>query len=160
MLKMEFNTLSKKNQLNLIIGSSKRKKYLKIKCLKLWAAIVKERAGYKCEFPGCSKSSKYGYKMDAHHFISRGASVALKYDVENGVCLCFIHHMRGIDSAHGGVNFAAKFIGMTKKHLQMNKRYNENWFNKLELKAQSTGQLDLELEYLYLKNEAKKYNIC
>lgn len=54
-------------------------------CDKLWATAVK-RAG-KCEVEGCT-----GSPLQAHHIIPR-TCWALRFDLENGVCLCKRHHL-------------------------------------------------------------------
>jgi len=56
------------------------------RCDELWKKVVKERAGWKCEF--CTKTNK----VQAHHVIPR-TNFATRYLVENGVALCYRHHI-------------------------------------------------------------------
>lgn len=64
-------------------------------CDWLWRQIVYKRANYKCEI--CGEDST----INAHHIITRKAYI-IRWDIENGVCLCFLHHKYGIVSAHDG----------------------------------------------------------
>ena len=62
--------------------------------LDIWSQLVKWRADYKCEYCG-SKN-----RIHAHHVIRRG-KYQLRWDLENGVCLCYMHHIADKDfSAH------------------------------------------------------------
>lgn len=56
-------------------------------CDLLWAKAVKARAGHRCEKENCQNKD-----LQAHHVISR-TNYALRFDVENGVCLCTSHHL-------------------------------------------------------------------
>ena len=61
-------------------------KITKIKRLDaLWSKVVRNRAGNKCEYCGSTK------KVQAHHIIPR-TKWALRYDLENGIALCYRHH--------------------------------------------------------------------
>lgn len=57
------------------------------KCDDLWKLRVRENAGDYCE-----KCGKPGPGLHAHHHIPRGYS-RLAFDVRNGVCLCYRHHL-------------------------------------------------------------------
>ncbi len=58
-----------------------------------WARAVKNRAGFKCEY--CGKMST----LNAHHIYSR-AKKSVRWDVDNGICLCVAHHVGTQFSAH------------------------------------------------------------
>ena len=45
----------------------------------LWSRRVKERAGYRCEF--CNEKG-----VESHHVFGRG--LAVRWDLNNGLCLC------------------------------------------------------------------------
>jgi len=66
------------------------RKSLKKKCDKLWSEIIK--SGGNCEI--CGKHTK-----DPHHVIGR-KNYVLRWDLRNGVRLCFQHHTGGNLSAH------------------------------------------------------------
>jgi hypothetical protein len=69
--------------------------------LKAWSKAVRERADYKCEYPDCSVNYT---QVHPHHFFSR-RHVSLRYDLENGICLCPVHHTMGSFSAHKDPTF-------------------------------------------------------
>ena len=50
---------------------------------------VKERDENKCQFPGCTKR-RFG--IEVHHIVRWKDSIALRYNPDNGVCLCNKHH--------------------------------------------------------------------
>jgi hypothetical protein len=79
------------------------KKTLKNKMDKLYSEII--RSGGDCEV--CGKPAR-----DAHHFIGR-KNLNLRWDLRNGVRLCFQHHTGGNQSAH---NDPVWFVDWFKKH--------------------------------------------
>lgn len=76
---------------------------LKNKLFKLWAQII--HLGGQCELCGRSHG-----KLDAHHLEGRTGS--LKYDLENGMLLCFTCHRRGVHNEASSVQaeFRQKII--------------------------------------------------
>ncbi len=68
----------------------KSKTSLKKKCDKLWSEIIK--SGGSCEI--CGQPVR-----DSHHVIGR-INLVLRWDLRNGVRLCFQHHTGGNKSAH------------------------------------------------------------
>jgi len=60
---------------------------------KLWAEIVKQRAGHKCEY--CGKTTY----LNTHHIFSR-SNLSVRWDLDNGSCLCSGHHTLNTWSAH------------------------------------------------------------
>lgn len=123
----------------------KTKKQLEKECMNLWQKIVKLRAGNKCEFPCCNKTEY----LNAHHIYSRSRR-SVRYDIDNGICLCAGHHSLNNDSAHKNPDF--------KETIIKNKVRTKNFWDILERKAKIPAKLDLKLELLYLKNELKKYD--
>jgi len=71
---------------------------------KLWSQLVREKN--KCEYCGISKgeidkNGKILKKLDAHHYISRAKKNSyLKWDINNGVCVCSGCHKFYEDSFH------------------------------------------------------------
>jgi hypothetical protein len=51
---------------------------------KAWSRAVKDRAGWKCQAPGCSRA---GVRMFADHIVEVKDGGA-RLDVKNGQCLC------------------------------------------------------------------------
>lgn len=146
--------LSKKEQLKYINKAIKEKNNLSKECMKLWQYIVKLRANYKCEFPGCRVSYT---KLDAHHYYSKGAYPNLKYDIMNGICLCAKHHSPGFgkESAHSDPEFKDKILGRIPGYKAIR---TESWAKIMNYRANvETKQTNLNLEHLYLINELKKY---
>ena len=56
-----------------------------------WVRLVKERDSNRCQYPGCRKS-RFG--MQVHHILKWANNPMLRYDVNNGVCLCEYHHTK------------------------------------------------------------------
>ena len=91
------------------------------KAKKLWSRIVKERAGYRCEYCGSTQ-----YLNSHHHYSVRCAP--LKYDLDNGVCLCSSHHIWDTKfSAHRTPALFVKWIEAKRGKV---------WARNLELKNQ------------------------
>ncbi len=73
--------------------------------LAAWSKAVRERDGGKCQWPerpvekilsfdspwqfGCVTRDR---RIDPHHIAPKGRRPDLKYDVNNGICLCRTHH--------------------------------------------------------------------
>ncbi|MGY8684565.1 HNH endonuclease signature motif containing protein [Bradyrhizobium sp. UFLA05-153] len=62
-----------------------------------WRKAVLDRAGWQCEWiddgSRCSKSASNGDVMYADHRVER-ADGGANYDIDNGRCLCAVHHGR------------------------------------------------------------------
>ena len=76
------------------------------KLLKFWAQAVIEKAGYKCEYPDCNINY---HQLHPHHLFSR-RHVSLRYDVDNGISLCPVHHTMGSFSAHNDPTFKDRLV--------------------------------------------------
>jgi len=87
----------------------KELKLLKRKCLFLWKARVKERAGKKCEICGKKK------RLNAHHIESYSVNKALRYDKRNGALVCITDHKFGRFAMHK--SFCATFNFMSQKRM-------------------------------------------
>lgn len=92
------------------------------KLLKLWGDRVRERANWRCEYPDCSVHTT---QLHPHHFYSR-RHAALRYDVENGIALCAVHHTLGSFSAHNDPDFKDRIIATGVR--------SQDWNEKLRLK--------------------------
>ena len=62
----------------------------------LWAKKVKDRDGWKCVLCG-RELGKIGGRANAHHVMKKKSHL-LRYDLQNGVCLCFGCHKNGVHS--------------------------------------------------------------
>lgn len=142
-------SFSKKEQLKYIRKGKSEQKKLEEECKELWRWIVKARANWKCEICG-----KKDGKLDAHHFFTKGGHKHMRFDIENGIALCFTHHTGGKEGAHHDPVFTDKILGRIPGYKQIR---TEKWYQSLILKSQNKQKLDLKLEKLYLEQEAKKY---
>lgn len=85
---------SKKNTLKKQKTKSREKTKVRLTREKAWATEVKERADWKCEYCGTTEN------LNAHHIFSRNKR-SVKFDIENGICICAKHHVFSSDfSAH------------------------------------------------------------
>ena len=84
----------------------KGKKITDAKLLKLWGDAVKERAGHRCEYPGCNI---HYTQLHPHHLYSR-RYVTMRYSLDAGVCLCPVHHTMGGLSAHHDPDFKSVLV--------------------------------------------------
>jgi len=107
-------------------------KYWKAKADREWSRAVAKRAGYKCEWCGQSDG-----KLEAHHIISR-RYIATRYDLDNGIYLCFTCHMK----AHQNPQEFREFV---------EKKYGKKRLRELKGKAKQKGKIDYEEVYKKLK---------
>ena len=89
---------------------------------KAFVKAVRERDNCKCQFPGCNKR-KFG--IEVHHIIRYHDAPALRYNPNNGICLCGGkngHHalVTGNEMAYAGMLFAIVQVNITKQEM---KRY-------------------------------------
>jgi predicted restriction endonuclease len=78
------------------VYQSKQLKKLKNKCLKLWSAVVKAQAGYRCFVTGCEETKK----LNAHHIEDFLMNPIIRYDPRNGLCCCPGHHKFKKEAVH------------------------------------------------------------
>lgn len=118
-------------------------KKLERKALGLWRSAVKIRAKRKCEFPICKKVKK----LNAHHIESFTTNKTLRYDLENGICLCPTHHKFGWLSAHRSFCFLYEILTTSRirslKYLLENYRIRINITK--EFLEETIGTLSKEL---------------
>lgn len=86
---------------------------------KLWAILVKQRAGYKCE-----RSEKIAY-LNSHHVFSK-SNLSVRWDLDNGVCLNAGWHTLQTNSAHKN---PIEFINWIKGQRGV------EWYKNLRIKA-------------------------
>lgn len=72
-----------------------------------WSLKVKELADFKCEY--CGKATM----LNSHHVYSR-SNKAVRWDTENGVCLCVGHHT--FSSGFSAHKTPLEFIEWLKGH--------------------------------------------
>lgn len=129
-------------------GKGMKKKVSDKVVLRLWGQVVKERAGNKCEYPGCSINYT---QLHPHHYFNR-KNKSVKYDPDNGICLCHIHHTHGNEAAHLDPDFKEKWIASGKRPEgwleELTKNKNEIVKDNDEYRAMWKDKLLTELEYL------------
>ena len=122
-------------------AKTKRRK-LRDQLDKLWAEIIKQRNGYKCEY--CSKTTY----LNSHHIFSR-SNLSVRWSLDNGVCLCSGHHTLNTLSAHKSPMEFAEWIRDKRGYL---------WYTDLRKEANQIKKWTIpELEALVeeFKKEAK-----
>lgn len=92
----------------------------------LWRDIVRIKAGSKCEY--CGKQSS----LNSHHIFSR-SRLNLRWDVDNGVCLCVTHHVFGNFSAHKS---PIDFVEWLRE------KRGEEWYERLRKKSREIIKAD------------------
>lgn len=55
---------------------------------KQWRKKVYTRDKHQCQWPGCSSRKK----INAHHIKTWANFPGLRYDINNGITLCYEHH--------------------------------------------------------------------
>ena len=88
-----------------------------------WSKLVKVRAGFKCEIPYC----KHKPTLNSHHIYSR-SNRSVRWDLGNGVCVCVLHHIFGLFSAHKAPIEFAEWL---------KEKRGVEWYEKLRLRARS-----------------------
>jgi len=72
--------------------ASKSIKSAKRKADSLWSARIRKRNNGRCEI--CQKKAN-----QPHHIIGR-KNLSTRWDLRNGILLCYTHHVGGNESAH------------------------------------------------------------
>jgi hypothetical protein len=124
------------------------RKKLDKECLALWQEAVKLRAGHKCEIPYCRKTEN----LNAHHVFSRSRQ-SVRYDIDNGLCLCSGCHSLNNDSAHKSPEFLMRILGKIPGFPAIRA---ETWYQTLRLRAYTPQKLDLKMEKLYLEKKLEE----
>jgi 5-methylcytosine-specific restriction endonuclease McrA len=89
---------------------------------KEWREAICQRADNKCEY--CGKSGR----MNAHHIFSR-SNLSVRWDLDNGICLCVGCHVFANHSFH-------KAPAESIEWLKLNR--GEEWYDALRLKAKAS----------------------
>ena len=94
-----------------------------------WSELIKHIAGGACEYCGEQKF------LNSHHVFSR-SNHSIRWDENNGVCLCAKHHVLGNWSAHKSpLEFAEWLI----------EKRGKEWYEELKSKSKEVVQ-DSKLE--------------
>ena len=82
----------------------------------IWKKKVKERDNYTCQI--CGKKIQ-GKNCHAHHILPRQIK-GMRWDIDNGITLCYQHHKVGIYSPHQN---AIWFFGWMNVHKSKQLKY-------------------------------------
>ena len=105
-----------------------------------WAKLVKLRAGMKCEV--CGKTSP----LNSHHIYSRSKR-SVRWNPENGVCLCVGHHtFRSDFSAH---------LTPTEFTIWLYENKGKKYMNDLRIKGNSISKLTIFEKEISARSYAK-----
>ena len=126
---------------------SKKKQYDKV-LMPLWRKLVKENAGYKCE-----KCGREDRKLDSHH-LWRKDIIALRWNPENGACLCSIPcHIWGKPdnpAAHDDVEGMRQLIKQKR---------GQAWYDRMHIQSlikKGIAKVDVVMEKLWLEQELQR----
>ncbi len=86
----------------------KSKKWSEREELKTWRNKVLERDNFKCQICQYKPS-----KPHVHHIIPK-QDKELRYDINNGITLCFNHHKVGLHSPHQNSLFFSEWLKINK----------------------------------------------
>jgi len=102
---------------------------LRTKLDKLWAQLIKLKAGNKCEYCGKTKG------LNSHHIFSRSRK-STRWDLDNGSCLCVAcHTFSSTFSAHKtGVEFT----------YWLEEKKGKEFMDKLRLKANQVSKMYIQ----------------
>ena len=85
---------------------------------RLVSKICRERVDFCCEVCGMKKGDDYNGKpqrVECHHLFSRNIKDSpLKWDLNNLICLCTLHHKTGDHSAHKNPIWFAEWLRTNK----------------------------------------------
>jgi hypothetical protein len=89
-----------------------------------WSEAVKRKANNKCEY--CGKTTG----LNSHHIFSR-SNKRVRWDINNGICVCVLHHVFGLFSAHKS---PIEFVEWLKEYRGV------DWYEELRKKAKFTDK--------------------
>ena len=104
--------------------------------IKLFSLVVQDRAGNKCEYPGCTRPSS-----EAHHVYSKEIKV-VRYAEDDGIASCPYHHtMDPKTAAHRDPLYMTTILNAGVR--------THEWFEKLTVKTRQTVKFDLDFIHFH-----------
>ena len=76
----------------------------------LWSNVVRERDGWRCQWPLCARSRAGGAQIEAAHILSRRYKQT-KWMTVNGIALCWLHHQWASDHDTEWQAFGKESVG-------------------------------------------------
>lgn len=114
----------------------------------IWSQLVKLRAGNKCEVCGSTQH------LNSHHIYSR-AKMSVRWNVENGICLCVGHHVGTSFSAHKTpLDFINWLIGYKSNDYLRKLEITSNMSSKWSLSEKKLLSSELNKELNLLKEQS------
>lgn len=70
---------------------------------KKWRKAVYSRDHYQCQWPGCTMKKK----LNAHHIKTWSEYPGLRFEISNGITLCYYHHklIKGLEEIYAATFF-------------------------------------------------------
>lgn len=99
-------------------------------------------AGNRCEFCGSTK------RLNAHHIFSR-SNFTVRWDIDNGVCLCVSHHTFGNQSFHKSPAEMLEWI---------REKRGEEWYEGLRKKACEIVKVEVSKDKAYNELSGGRYD--
>jgi hypothetical protein len=59
----------------------------------LWSKVVHKNWGEKCGWPGCVYPNP---RLSSHHWMHRAAGNRARWNTNNGILLCYFHHLHEV----------------------------------------------------------------
>lgn len=108
----------------------------------LWSKVVKTLAAHECQLWNCRR--RCGGIMNAHHIFSR-TSMATRWDLENGVCICHGHHRWIHSNPAAGTDEIREMIG-DERYERIKARHYQTVQYRAEDRRRIFGELTKALE--------------
>lgn len=108
----------------------------------VWSQLVKIKAGNKCEVCGSTQN------LNSHHLYSR-AKKSVRWNLDNGICLCVGHHI--------GNSFSAHKTPLAFQNWLINYK-GEYFIRDLEIRANIASKWSMSEKELLLKTLKDKLN--
>lgn len=126
------------------LAKNPSRKYLVKKLDDLWRRIIFARDKNQCQW-NCGKKDK----LAPHHIKPKGKYTRMRWDTDNGITLCYQHHL-----GNGG----AHLDGTTFTEWFKEKFPDRYLYLKRRSQIIDRSKIDYKIIEVYLKSELKKYS--
>lgn len=76
-----------------------------------WRDSVLERDGYRCRFHGCTNKKRRS--LQVHHIQRWADAPLLRYNIDNGITLCKLHHRLVFGNEEAYASFFTNIVRQT-----------------------------------------------
>jgi len=73
---------------------------------KSWRKSIRQRDNHKCQWPNCNKNKG----IQVHHILPWSQYPGLRFNINNGICLCKFHHNMIKNDETSYANFFLKVL--------------------------------------------------